>query len=686
MSRIYAQQKRPGAQAAEPSYRAPAVHAPSLVSVQSSSDLDALMQAKYRQHFLDNQIPTAEAEADRIAASVSGARTPEEVKTQLGEKMGADFSNVTFHTDSAALKQADAMGARAYTTGSDVYFGSGGFDPGVAAHELVHTVQQGMVGSTMGTTSAPTGGVQMAPGRGVNYDVLNVPLISHFKKKSTSDPEEFFRELMRMRLFLRAADGNANVQSDSKFKQINNLYPALLTMANTKEFATHMSTHVGNISKEYLNSIKGQPIDQVRDNADLHNFSTVTGLYDDIVRQNIENGSLDPEVNEILESAMDTDTFNEAYEDYTHRFDRSGGSSLKYASDKRPYLNYTLPNPGNQPEPTTAVSAQAAQPSAIAADRKAVSKDTDTQYRMTAQEILGGIIGPKNVDLGDMNGKTMLKNAKGFQKLASKFQNLKVNKITQSRGLGSNTFMGAGIYTRDMLINPSQYKSKQDAGDPNKLTFQPQTGSGSHTANKNYSLSHETGHIVNYHLADKLNNYNGKKTYRNRLYGSGFHGSNHAAVSRILLTEALLQQAGGGDEKLQNLLLSHTNLQNMKDFDTAGADNIKSNKRKLADALKSTKEGSLLAALHEGGYTSAYGATHADEMYAEAFAQHVRNENKREKGKERQARNPLSDTIVALSQKAYDNNDNYMGKLYRDYGNDKKTSFWTALKRKLFGD
>ena len=163
MSRIYAQQKRPGVKAAEPSYDAPAVHAPSLVSGQSSSDLDALMQAKYRQHFLDNQIPTAEAEADRIAASVSGARTPEEVKTRLGEKMGADFSNVTFHTDSAALKQADAMGARAYTTGSDVYFGSGGFDPGVAAHELVHTVQQGMVGSSMGTTSAPVGGVQMMP-------------------------------------------------------------------------------------------------------------------------------------------------------------------------------------------------------------------------------------------------------------------------------------------------------------------------------------------------------------------------------------------------------------------------------------------------------------------------------------------------------------------------------------------
>ena len=165
MSRIYSRQKRPGTKGAESSYNASAVHTPSLVSGQSSGDLDTLMQSKYRQHFLEQQIPDAEAEADRIATSVSGARTPDDVKSQLGAKMGADFSNVTFHTDFAAAKQADSMGARAYTTGRDVYFGSGGFDPDIAAHELVHTVQQGMVGSSMQTTSAPTGGVQMWPGR-----------------------------------------------------------------------------------------------------------------------------------------------------------------------------------------------------------------------------------------------------------------------------------------------------------------------------------------------------------------------------------------------------------------------------------------------------------------------------------------------------------------------------------------
>ena len=40
------------------------------------------------------------------------------------------------------------MGVKAWAQGRDVYFGKGGFDPKVAVHELVHTVQQGSVKGT----------------------------------------------------------------------------------------------------------------------------------------------------------------------------------------------------------------------------------------------------------------------------------------------------------------------------------------------------------------------------------------------------------------------------------------------------------------------------------------------------------------------------------------------------------
>ena len=123
--------------------------------------LEAQMQARMAR-FQSRQNPAAEAEADAVAAGIT-ARTPAEVKAQLGEKMGADFSDVRFHTGADAVGKAESMGARAYATGRDVYFGEGGFDPAVAAHELVHTAQQGAVESGMSTVSAPMGGVQMMP-------------------------------------------------------------------------------------------------------------------------------------------------------------------------------------------------------------------------------------------------------------------------------------------------------------------------------------------------------------------------------------------------------------------------------------------------------------------------------------------------------------------------------------------
>lgn len=143
--------------------RSPAQPAAIQLDEPGRGDLEQQMQMRMQQHFLDHQIPQAEQEADRLSAGMEDARTPEEVKSRLGEKLGADFSGVRFHTGAAAVETAEGMGARAYATGRDIYFGEGGFDPGVAAHELVHTVQQGLVESATPTVSAPTGQVQMMP-------------------------------------------------------------------------------------------------------------------------------------------------------------------------------------------------------------------------------------------------------------------------------------------------------------------------------------------------------------------------------------------------------------------------------------------------------------------------------------------------------------------------------------------
>ena len=150
----YTYQKRPGQRAAGHDAAKPALQS----AVPNSA---ALSQVQER---AQAQIPAAEAEADRLSASVSSGG-PEAVKAAIGRRLGADFSGVRFHTGETAEAKASAMDARAYTSGADIYFGAGGFDPAVAAHELVHTVQQGAVAAATPTMSTPMGGVQQWPSR-----------------------------------------------------------------------------------------------------------------------------------------------------------------------------------------------------------------------------------------------------------------------------------------------------------------------------------------------------------------------------------------------------------------------------------------------------------------------------------------------------------------------------------------
>ena len=77
-----------------------------------------------------------------------GQPLPAGTRRFMEGRLGADLSRVRVHTGSAAAGAAAGMGARAFTYGRDIYFGSGQFQPESAsgreliAHELVHTIQQ----------------------------------------------------------------------------------------------------------------------------------------------------------------------------------------------------------------------------------------------------------------------------------------------------------------------------------------------------------------------------------------------------------------------------------------------------------------------------------------------------------------------------------------------------------------
>lgn len=74
--------------------------------------------------------------------SAPGRPLDDETRADMESRLGADFSDVRIHDDSAARVSAAEVGARAYTSGSHIVIGDGGGDRHTLAHELTHVIQQ----------------------------------------------------------------------------------------------------------------------------------------------------------------------------------------------------------------------------------------------------------------------------------------------------------------------------------------------------------------------------------------------------------------------------------------------------------------------------------------------------------------------------------------------------------------
>jgi hypothetical protein len=101
-----------------------------------------------------------EAISQRIgAAQGGGSALDATVRQQLGEALGADPGDVRVHTDGEADDLSRSLGAKAFTSGRDIFFRGGTFDPGspegfeLLVHESTHVLQQA-VGPVPGTATA----------------------------------------------------------------------------------------------------------------------------------------------------------------------------------------------------------------------------------------------------------------------------------------------------------------------------------------------------------------------------------------------------------------------------------------------------------------------------------------------------------------------------------------------------
>ncbi|MBA3539586.1 MAG: DUF4157 domain-containing protein [Deltaproteobacteria bacterium] len=108
---------------------------------------------------------SAQATVDTAKGASGGSALDAGTQGKMEGAFGADFGDVRVHAGGAAGQAASDLNARAFTTGKDIFFGEGEYNPDseegehLLAHELTHVVQQGSgaKGTGDGTTISESG-------------------------------------------------------------------------------------------------------------------------------------------------------------------------------------------------------------------------------------------------------------------------------------------------------------------------------------------------------------------------------------------------------------------------------------------------------------------------------------------------------------------------------------------------
>jgi len=124
--------------------------ADSISAAVETGDRSPLSQPVHRVHdtgTFAGPSPTGLREHLNLAKG-GGTTIPQAAREPMEQRLGTDFSGVRIHSDARASQLSNALGANAFTTGSDIYFNQNRYNPesrtgqGLLAHELTHVAQQ----------------------------------------------------------------------------------------------------------------------------------------------------------------------------------------------------------------------------------------------------------------------------------------------------------------------------------------------------------------------------------------------------------------------------------------------------------------------------------------------------------------------------------------------------------------
>jgi hypothetical protein len=162
---------------------------------------------------------------DRVRRAIESARggcqpLPEQVRDSVEAAVGTDLSRVRLHADARADQLTRLLGARAFTTGSEIFLRRGEYRPGSAAgrrllaHELTHVAQQagGAVGAGPVSGISGTGAIQRMKIDGLDTDAEKelAELLSRIRIMDTSETTTMRRAIKKE---LAGRDADSNVTS-----------------------------------------------------------------------------------------------------------------------------------------------------------------------------------------------------------------------------------------------------------------------------------------------------------------------------------------------------------------------------------------------------------------------------------------------------------------------------------------
>ena len=155
--RLQAQLEEPALKRLETSSESEAQHTPPNTSAQAILNMQRTHGNKAVQRMLSRVQRSSLMEGGPLSSEISeeinskrgsGASLDSNVASSMSAQMGHDFSDVSVHTDVQADRLNKDLGAKAFTTGKDIFFSEGAYQPNsddgqkLLAHELTHVVHQ----------------------------------------------------------------------------------------------------------------------------------------------------------------------------------------------------------------------------------------------------------------------------------------------------------------------------------------------------------------------------------------------------------------------------------------------------------------------------------------------------------------------------------------------------------------